>query len=240
MASESQRPALLSVHLADAGSGAAMRILRGQPRPEEVAGMTWAQTLLTAPLPARFPPRGNGAALLAGWSEEAALDEFLESHPLAGRLADGWQVRLEPLRAYGSWPQLPGLGEPERPVDEHEPVAVITLGHLRLSRARPFLKASRPAEEQAVADPGAVLTTGLARPPHIVSTFSVWRTTKEMRDYAVGRSGRAHLKATRAHHAEPFHRHSVFARFRPYAAKGQWHGISPLVADGVTATPSGS
>lgn len=228
MPGEWRRPALLSMQLVEGGPRVAMPVLRNRPRPSEVTGMTWAQTLLTAPLPARFPPRPHGAALLAAWSDEAALDEFLETHPLAERLAGGWQVRLQPLRAYGAWPSLPGLGEPEQPVADDEPVAVITLGRLRLSRVRPFLQASRPAEEQVVREPGVLLTSALARPPRIVSTFSVWRTAREMRDYAVGRSGTAHLQATRAHQAEPFHHESVFARFRPFAARGRWQGLSPL------------
>jgi hypothetical protein len=219
----------LSVHLAEAGPRQGLAVLRGRPDPSETAGLEWAETMVTTPLPAGVPPRPNGVALIASWKEEAALDEFLDRHPLAERLQPGWHARLQPVRAYGAWPPLPGLGEPEQPVDDDEQVAVITLGRLRLRRAVPFFRASRAAEQQAAADPAAVLKTALARPPRILATFSVWRSAREMRDYAVGRSGAGHVQATRGHLQDPFHHESVFARFRPYGASGRWHGLAPAM-----------
>ena len=211
------------MHLVEAGPAQTVSLLRARPEPGN--GLVWAETMLTTPLPAGVPPRPNGAALLAAWKEEAALDAFLDRHPLAHRLTPGWHARLQPLRAYGTWPPLPGLGEPEQPVDDDETVAVITLGRLRLKRAVPFFRASRAAEQQAAADPAAILKTALARPPQLLATFSVWRSAREMRDYAVGRSGAGHVNATRAHLKDPFHHESVFARFRPYAASGRWGSV---------------
>jgi hypothetical protein len=224
----SPKPQLLSAHLAEGWPGGSGSLVRRQPKLNEVPGLIWVQAGITAPL-ARTLPRPHGTALLAAWADDGALDTFLQTHPLAERLTAGWHVRLEPLRAFGAWPGLRALGEPEQAVDDDEPVVVITLGRLRLTRARAFLRASRPAEELAVADPATLLTTGIARPPGIVSTFSVWRSAREMRNYAVGATGPAHLQATRAQQQQPFHHDSIFARFRPHGATGRWHGLSPLV-----------
>lgn len=226
------RAQLLSVHLVEGSLRSCLPVLRGRLEARRPGGLVWALSTITAELPARIPPHPTGAALIAAWESETGLDDFLATHPLAARLETGWHVRLQPLRTFGSWPALPGLGAPEQPIDDGEPVAVLTLGRLRLRRIAAFVRASHPAERQAVDDPGVTLATGLARPPRIVSTFSVWRTAREMRDYAAGRSGDAHLKAMRAHHQHPFHHESIFARFRPYGARGTWKGLSPLTETG--------
>lgn len=221
---------VLSVHLTDVGLRAAPGVLRRQPRRSQVAGLRYAEVTTLAPLGAALlpTPKFNRVGLIAAWDDDAALDEFCSSHPLAEQLAGGWQVRLQPLHVYGAWARLPGLPEHELPVDEEEPVAVLTLGQLRLRRVRPFLRASARAEGEAVADPGLLASTGLARPPRMVATFSLWRNVAAMRDYARGRAGGAHPAATKEHRAEPFHHESAFVRFRPYASKGSWNGHDPL------------
>jgi hypothetical protein len=220
---------IVSVHLADVGPRAALDTLRRRP---SAAGLRYAETVIAAPLGGALLPRPRigTAGLIAAWDDDRALDDFLRAHPLAQRLARGWHVRLEPLRASGGWSALPELSEQAGSVDDDEPVAVLTLGRLRLPRTLPFLRASAGAEAQAVADPGLLAATGLARPPALVATFSLWRTASEMRDYAYGRSGDGHLAASRAHAEQPFHHESVFARFRPYAASGAWNGREPLAA----------
>lgn len=228
---------ILSMHLAKVGPPAALRLLRRAPRPADVPGLRYAETMAGAPLGAGLLPRPHPGrvGLLAAWDDDEALERFLAGHPVAERLAGGWHVRLEPLHAFGGWSALPDFPAAERPVDPEEPVAVLTLGRLRLRRAVPFLRASAAAEGQAVADPAVLASTGLARPPRLVATFSLWRTAAAMRAYATGRSGGGHIAASRAHHARPFHHESMFARFRPYAAQGEWDGRDPLAAHAVTA-----
>jgi hypothetical protein len=213
---------ILSVHIADVGLRETPAVLRARPRGD---GLRWGLTVLTAPLaagPGRRPKPGR-VGFMAGWDDDAALDRFLAEHPLAGRLRGGWHTRLEPLRASGAWSPLPGLSVAERPVADDEPVAILTLARLRLMRIVPFLRASVPAERGAVEHPAVVASTAFARPPRIVSTFSLWRTAAEMREYAYGRERDAHIRAVRSHQANPFHHESVFARFRPYAQQGTWN-----------------
>ncbi len=228
---------IVSVHLADVGWRAAPRILRGRSSLSAVAGLRYAETALTAPLSESLlpSPRLGRVGLIASWDDDRALDEFSVNHPLAEQLSGGWHVRLEPLRVYGAWSGMPDLPAQERPVADEEPVAVLTLGQLRLRRIRPFLRASARAEGEAIVDPALLASTGLARPPRMVATFSLWRSAKGMRDYAHGRSSGAHPAATSAHRAEPFHHESAFVRFRPYASTGRWDGRDPLAVAIATA-----
>ena len=214
---------ILSVHLADVGVRAAPALLRRRPDPARVPGLRYAETVLAAPLGGGLLPRPQPGrvGLIAAWDDDAALDGFVAGHhPVARGLADGWRVRLEPLRTSGAWPALPELDGRVVPVDDDEPVAVLTLGRLRLARVLTFLRTSAAAEAQAVGDPAVTFSTGLARPPRLVSTFSLWRSAGEMRAYAYGASGPSHRAAIDAHRARAFHHESAFARFRPYAAGG--------------------
>jgi hypothetical protein len=165
--------------------------------------------------------------MIAAWDSDAALDDFSRSHPLAERLAGGWQVRLEPLRVSGSWSGLPELPRRPLPVEDDEPVVVLTLGRLRPHRALPFLRSAAPAEAEVLANGALLASMGLARPPGLVSTFSVWRSARAMKEYSY-RAGGAHQAAVEADRGRPFHRESAFVRFRPYATAGSWDGADPL------------
>lgn len=223
---------IVSVHLADVGWLQTQLLLFRRLDPSKVPGMTYAEPAFTAPLGSRVPrPRPGRIGLIAAWDDDTALDRFLAGHPVGERLAVGWHARLEPRRCFGSWSGMPGLPAKELPVDDDEPVAILTLGRLRILRTRPFLEAGGPAERDAVGNPAVLASTGLGRlaRPRLVSTFSIWRSAAAMREYAFARGG-AHQAAVEADRARPFHHESAFVRFRPYASQGAWDGRNPLAS----------
>lgn len=210
---------LVSIDIAKVGPRRGLRVLANRPRVGRIEGMRYAETVFTAPLGGGLIPKANlgTVGLIAAWDDDAALDRFAD-HPLARVFAAGWQARMEPLRVSGSWPKMPGLPERQVPVDDDEPVAVLTLGRLKPWRLRSFLRSAAPAEADVVAEPGLVAATGFGRPP-LVSTFSLWSTAAAMRDYSY-RQGGSHHAAVAADRSRPFHRESAFIRFRPYATRG--------------------
>jgi len=213
-----------SVHLADVGARAALRNLVRPPRPADVPGLRYAESVAPAPLGAGLlpTPTPGRAGLIAAWDDDAALDAFLTSgHATARTLAGGYRIRLRATRIVGAWPPLGDVAETLEAGTDEGPAAVLTLGRLRLRRALPFLRASAGAERDALASPDLLLSTGLARPPRLVATFSVWRDVPTMRAY-VDREGGGHRTATGAHGAEPFHHASAFIRFRAYDQVGAW------------------
>jgi heme-degrading monooxygenase HmoA len=221
---------MLSAHICDLDLRTASRVLRRPPKPAEVPGLQYAETVITAPLSGSLlpSPRLRPVAMIAAWESEEAFEAFSAGHSVARSLAPGWQVRLQPLHVYGRWPGLSGLPEGETKVGDEEPVAVLTLGRPRVHRLPAFLKASARAEAEAVANPDVLALIGLARPPRLVATFSLWRNVEAMRAYARGNKDGAHPTATRTDRANPFHHDSAFIRFRPYASQGSWEGRDPL------------
>src|SRR4029453_11957863 len=107
------------------------------------------------------------------------------------QVAGGWHVRLEPRRCFGSWAGMPGLPKKELPMDDDEPAGALTFRRLRALRVRPFLKASKPAERDAVDNPAVAASIGLTRParPRLGSTLSVSRSAGAMREDAFGKDG---------------------------------------------------
>lgn len=220
---------IVSLHIADVGPRAAAEVLLRPPRPGRVPGLTYAETTTTAALgEPLLPPRHFGrVGMIAAWNDDDALERFLRAHPVAAHLAGGWRVRLQPLRVFGAWAGMPGLPARALPVADDEPVGILTLGRLRLRRTAAFRRSAGPAEGAAIEHPDLLAGTGLARPPRLVATFTLWRAAAAMREYATGAGG-PHSAAMAADRARPFHHESAFVRFRPYAAEGDWDGRDPL------------
>ncbi|MFE1173390.1 spheroidene monooxygenase [Streptomyces sp. NPDC058773] len=221
---------ILSVHIADVGVRAVRSVLRACPRPGATPGLRYAETTLTGAIAAGPPKVCPGrAALLASWDDDAALDRFLADDPLAGLLSDGWQVRLQPLRFSGSWGPMPVEIGPGAARDQEDgPVAVLTLGRLRLRRALSFLRANSRAAGRAAADPSMTASVALARPPRFVGTFSLWQSAAAMQRYAYGAAQPEHKEVIRDHRTKPFHHEAGFLRCRPYAAQGRLDGREPV------------
>lgn len=127
---------IASVHIADVDLRTALRLLRGSPHARKAPGLRFGATTLTAPLSGAFPPptpRLRRTALIAFWEQESALEAFLAEHPVAGDLARGWHVRLEPTRHVHAFHELTDL--PSAPaMRPEEPAAVLTLGRTRFGR----------------------------------------------------------------------------------------------------------
>jgi hypothetical protein len=220
---------LASVHFADVGRRKALGALRRRPKTGSVPGLRQADVALAAPLGGAFLPSldARRVGLVAFWDDDESLDAFLADHPLAQALADGWHVRLEPLRAHGSWPGLPEDTPTGRAVTYDGPAVVVTIGRLRLSQAVRFLKASARAEERVLEAPGLTWATGFGRPP-LVGTLSLWEDSRSLATYAYGASRPAHPDAIAEGERKAFHHQQAFIRFRPYASRGHLDGRNPL------------
>jgi len=228
---------IATVHIADMSARSALAVTRKVPRARSIAGLRSAAVGLAAPLSDKVLPSVHfgRAGLIAFWDDDAAIDRFLAGDALAEKFTPGWHVRLAPLRAFGTWPGLPGDIPAQRNVDHEGPVAVLTLGRPRARELIRFLRTSAKAAGSAVAAPGMLWATGIARPPSFVATCSLWESTRAASTFAYGHGDPGHPDAIATDRAKPFHHESAFIRFRPYAAQGSLGGKNPLVAGLVPA-----
>lgn len=176
-------------------------------------------------------------ALLCGWNEDEALDEFLAHSPLRGTFLgealESWYVSLEPVRVVdGSWRGWRPSTEGVRPLADDEPVIVMTYGRLKPRYIPAFLRANRRALAQALRHPGMLSWLGLSDTVRTASTFSVWRSIGEVQRYAYGPGH--HQPVARHSKSVPWADDYFFVRFRPLASSGTWDGRDP-VADALSA-----
>ena len=120
---------------------------------------------------------------------------------------------------------------PERS-DPCEPIAAVTLARMRLPRLARFIHWGRPVEQQVRDDPATTISLAAIRPPRTVSTFSIWRTTREMTSMTFGRGSspgsQRHVRAMAERERRDFHHEFTTLRFRPLSEHGMWEGHSRL------------
>lgn len=126
--------------------------------------------------------------MFARWEDEAAVESFMADHALGRQLAAGWHVRMEFLRRWSRLAALPDLPARVGEWDPDEPVVAVTLARMRLLEVPRFLKWGKPVERLVRDHPGTTLALAAMRPPRTISTFSVWRSVREMEEMVHGHS----------------------------------------------------
>jgi hypothetical protein len=228
---------IASVHVSDLNLSAAMSAVRRTSLHRGVSGLRHANVAFAASLnPAVLPRPSLRRVVLVGiWDGDDALDRFLATDRFAEVFQPGWQVRLNPLRASGSWPGLDPTIPGSREASYEGPVAVLTLGRLRARRAVEFFRTSAKAEAQMLESPGLIWATGMGLPP-FVGTCSLWCDSGSLMSYAYRTTDSHHGVAITKDRRDPFHHTSAFVRFQPYASVGALHGKNPLSAGWLEST----
>jgi hypothetical protein len=221
-----------SFHLVEMSPLVSVRALVRSPHRAGVDGLHHAECLVLmqfgAPMLSLARLQLRRMAMFGQWEDEAALDRFLETHALGRRLAHGWHVRLQYLRRYGSIAALRDLPETAGTWEPEEPIVAVTIARMKMRELPRFLHWGRPVERLIASHPGAVFSTGTQRPPNTISTFSIWRSVREMTDMVHGRGdaldARVHRDAMAEQRRKDFHHESTFMRFRPLSEHGSWQG----------------
>lgn len=199
---------------------------------EPLAGMTLGSPALS---PGRM--RLTRLAVFAEWEDESALEAHLDSSP---HLSAGWHVRLDFRRRWGSLRPLAHLPEVVVPTDPAEPVVAVTIARVRLPEVPRFVHWGRPVETYVRDHPGSTLALAAMRPPRTVSTFSVWRSAREMTDMVWGRGDAAdverHARAMLERERRDFHHEFTTLRFRPLSEHGTWEGRGDYTAGRPSST----
>jgi hypothetical protein len=172
--------------------------------------------------------------VFAQWENEEALNHFLAKNALGVVLTKGWHTRLLFMRQWGS---ISDFKIPEAAVtldDNNAPVVAVTLARMRLPEVPRFIRWGRPVEKLVRDHPGTTLSLASIRLPRTVSTFSIWKSQKEMTEMVHGHSKvphpKRHVDAMKERDRKDFHFEFTTLRFKPISEFGEWKGISNYVA----------
>lgn len=229
--------AVFTFHLARPGPRAALGAILRPPSPTTVAGLRHAECMVPMRLGAPILSPGRWQvgrlAMFAAWESEAAVDDFLAASALGKTLAAGWHVRLRFLRRWGHLRALDWLPAHDGDTDLEEPVVAVTLARLALLQVPRFLHWGKPVERLVRDHPGTTLALAATRPLRTISTFTVWRTAREMLDMVHGRGAlpapERHAAAMVERKRKDFHVEFSTLRFSLIREVGTWEGRSSIV-----------
>ena len=223
---------VFSYHLIKTSYFSAIKAILFPPKAKKNSGLIHAEcmTVMTLGSPVFSPSRMllKQVAVFAQWEDEAAIDKFLTDHSLGKILAKGWHTRLSFMR---QWGKVSGFNLPDTTVEPDDPNAVavaVTLARMKMPEVPRFIRWGRPVEKLVRDHPGTALSLASIRLPRTVSTFSVWKSQKEMTDMVHGHSTvpqpKRHINAMKERDRKDFHFEFTTLRFRAIAEFGQWNG----------------
>ncbi len=167
-------------------------------------------------------------AIFAQWENEIALDEYLEKDNFGKRLAKGWHVRLDFLRQWGKFKAFKIPEQKEELEKSTSPVVAVTIARMKPFEVPRFIHWGRPVEKLVRDHSGTTLSLASYSFPNTVSTFSIWKTEKEMTDMVHGHSAiprpKRHSDAMKERERKDFHFEFTTLRFKPIAEFGTWKG----------------
>ncbi len=211
--------------------GEAGRAIRHAPRgTASVSEPVFVAGLNLLPFPVTSP---REFGMFNVWPDRQAADDFASRAPLAQRWAERadehLRLVLEPVSSHGTHfleDPLPGLPHAVMP---DGPVVIVTHGVSAGPREmRAFWKRMPEAVGHLRKQPGNVWSTGWAARPHHANTLSVWKSIQDVTHFAYKPGD--HRPQVKRLREERWASELWFARFKPVASSGTWHGQDPLAA----------
>ncbi|MBT1711689.1 hypothetical protein KK062_25830 [Fulvivirgaceae bacterium PWU5] len=228
---------VFTFHLTKTSIKSALKALWIPPTAGNIPGLIHAECMTSMTLgslifsPSRVLIRQ--LVVFAQWENELAIDNFLKNDVFGKTLAKGWHIRLTHLRQWGNIDEFV-LPNPSIEADNPDaPVVAVTLARMKLLQVPRFIHWGRPVEKLVRDHPGVSLALAATRLPRTVSTFSIWKSQREMLNMVHGHSPvphpKRHSEAMRERERKDFHIQFTTLRFKPIAEYGEWNGRSNYI-----------
>ncbi len=172
-------------------------------------------------------------AVFMQWENETALENYLTEDLFGKVLGKGWHVRLSFIREWGKFSGFKIPHDKDELESPSSPVVAVTIARMKPLAVPRFIHWGRPVEKLVRDHPGTTLSLASVKFPNTVSTFSIWKSEKEMTDMVHGHSEvekpKRHSKAMKERERKDFHFEFTTLRFKPLAEFGKWKGQSNFV-----------
>lgn len=221
---------VFSYHLLKLPFLSALRVMLFPLKSKQINGLIHAETMSAMILGSSYFSASRffnrEIIVFAQWENENSLNEFIQTK-IGKQIAKGWHIRLAFLRQWGaiSGFKIPNLQT--ETVNEDNPVVAVTIARMKYTQIPRFLRWGRPVEQQVRDHNGTTLSLASIRYPNVISTFSIWKTQKEMTDMVHGHSKmsqpKRHVNAMKEHDRKDFHFEFTTLRFKPLAEYGEWN-----------------
>ena len=149
------------------------------------------------------------------------------------------RIRMRPIASHGSWSGRRPFdaddpdAAPVKP-DPQQPVASITRARLKPRMLTTFWRAVPPVVTDLGDDPAVLFTLGIGEAPvGLQGTFSMWRSGREMSEFAYRRP--AHRHAIERTRELDWYSEELFARFAVESVDGTYRGRE--LSDHLSSTP---
>ncbi|CAM4085726.1 hypothetical protein ZORO111903_00230 [Zobellia roscoffensis] len=228
---------IFSYHLVKIPFSTAIKAICINPIPKNTKGLIHAEYMSSMTLGSAIVSTSRfliqEVVVFAQWEDENALDDYLQEERFGRTLANGWHVRLSFMREWGRFKDF-RIPEHKSELDgANSPVIAVTIARMKPLQIPRFLHWGRPVEKLVRDHPGTTLSLASFKFPNTVSTFSIWRTEKEMTDMVHGHNKvpkpKRHAVAMKERDRKSFHFEFTTLRFKPISESGSWKGQKNFV-----------
>jgi hypothetical protein len=228
---------VFSYHIVKASYFFTFKTILFPPQPKNIPGLIHAEcmTVMTLGSPIFSPSRmlARQLVVFAQWENEDSIDNFLVNTKLGAVLTKGWHTRLLFMRQWGRVSEFRITDNALKYDNTDLPVVAVTLARMKLFEVPRFIRWGRPVEKLVRDHPGTTLSLASIRLPRTVSTFSVWKSQKEMTDMVHGHSAvpypKRHVDAMKERERRDFHFEFTTLRFKPISESGEWNGRKNII-----------
>ena len=200
----------------------------------KIKGLIHAETMSAMKLGSSIfaPTRlfSRTVVVFAQWENEKVFSEFLLSNSFGKQLSKSWYLKLKFIRQWGS---ISHFDIPKKQIEisnENQAVVAVTLARMKYTEIPRFLRWGRPVEKLVRDHSGTTLSLASICYPNLISTFSIWKSQKEMSEMVHGHSKMEHPKrhsnAMKERNRKDFHFEFTTLRFLPISEHGIWKGNS--------------
>lgn len=228
---------IYTYHLVKTSYTSALKVILFPLKSKNITGLIHAECMtsmtLGSPIISPFRILIRQIAVFAQWENEEAVDNFLKNNIHGKILAKGWHTRLIFMRQWGIISGFE-INDEQIEIDPvNNPVVAITIARMKLFEVPRFIHWGRPVEKLVRDHPGTILSSASIRLPRTVSTFSIWKSQKEMTDMVHGHSSvpqpKRHINAMKERDRRDFHFEFTTLRFKPISEFGEWNGQTNII-----------